>query len=222
MSLSELKNQGLTGIDEICVGYVDLNNYKAYLRNEDIFNLQDISSDMHKLRKEVMDLQSAIKQDPKLYKLLQDISESDKTLFKLAQKGGKFSQAEYDYLLNNRTIDGIFSYKPRIPKPVDETTLQKLVNPAKRFFVDSEYDNDFNKSLCLFIASFNSSSNSKLRVVANLIARSILRLSSYILILAFPTVLITLSFISSLKLNRYHRPTAKTNTEIIKLIMIEI
>ena len=27
------------------------------------------------------------------------------------------------------------------------------------------------------------------------------------------------SFISSLKLNRYHRPTAKTNTEIIKLIM---
>lgn len=35
VGLSELKNQGLTGIDEICVGYVDLNNYKAYLKCDD-------------------------------------------------------------------------------------------------------------------------------------------------------------------------------------------
>ena len=62
--------------------------------------------------------------------------------------------------------------------------------------VEYIFDNDFNKSLCLFIASFKSSSSSKLRVVANLIARSILSESSYIFILAFPTVLIT--FIAAL------------------------
>ena len=223
----ELQNMAYDYNFQKMMGTVNENNYKAYLRNEEVFNLQDMSSDIHKLRKEVMDLQNEIKQDPKLYKLLQDISDSDKILFKLAQKSGKFSQAEYDYLLNNRTIDGIFSYKPRIAKPVDETTLQKLVNPAKRFFVDSEYSDDFNNMLkaqrtkydpALETLSYLDTYNNKVKqvlysVTANAIRRSTL---PHMLKNQEKELLTHFSDIAALRLSQIHKPKKMTPEKMAK------
>lgn len=74
------------------------------------FNAKELAQRL----KERQTLINTIKQNPELNKLLKDISEIGKGLLEKQYKSGILSENQYRMLKNNRTVDDLFTYKPRI------------------------------------------------------------------------------------------------------------
>ena len=71
-------------------------------------------------------LYNSLIQNPQAKKVLDDVSKVSKTLLDLEHKIGKLNNAEYLYNLDNHTINGFFSYKPRIAAEVPDQTFKQF------------------------------------------------------------------------------------------------
>lgn len=121
-------------------------DYSLFKSNDDVLadSSQTSLRDLYNTNKQ---LREQIKNDPQLEHVLQQISQTDKVLLDLSRKAGKYTDAEYNYLLKNRQVGDIFSYKPRIADPGDITNLQAIAKNLKQYMFDSDYSDEFGKEL---------------------------------------------------------------------------
>ena len=121
-------------------------NYSLFKSNDDVLADSSLTSlrDLHEANKQ---LREQIKQDQQLDQLLQQISQTDKVLLDLSRKAGKYTDAEYNYLLKNRQVGDVFSYKPRIADPGDATNLQAIAKNLKQYMFDSDYADELGNEL---------------------------------------------------------------------------
>lgn len=121
-------------------------NYSLFKSNDDV--LADPSQvslrDLYETNKQ---LREQIKKDSGLEHVLQQISQTDKVLLELERKGGKFTEAEYKYLLKNRQVGDVFTYKPRIAAPDDTTNWKALAKNLKQYMFDSDYADELGNEL---------------------------------------------------------------------------
>lgn len=121
-------------------------DYSLFKSNDDVLadpsqtSLRDLYDTNKQLREQ-------IKNDPQLEQVLQQISQTDKVLLDLSRKAGKYTDAEYNYLLKNRQVGDVFSYKPRIADPGSITNLQAITKNLKQYMFDSDYADELGKEL---------------------------------------------------------------------------
>ena len=121
-------------------------NYSLFKSNDDVLADSSLTSlrDLHEANKQ---LREQIRQDQQLDQLLQQISQTDKVLLDLSRKAGKYTDAEYNYLLKNRQVGDVFSYKPRIADPGNTTNLQAIAKNLKQYMFDSDYADELGNEL---------------------------------------------------------------------------
>lgn len=121
-------------------------DYSLFKSNDDVLadSSQTSLRDLYNTNKQ---LREQIKNDPQLEQVLQQISQTDKVLLDLSRKAGKYTDAEYNYLLKNRQVGDVFSYKPRIADPGDVTNLQAITKNLKQYMFDSDYADELGKEL---------------------------------------------------------------------------
>lgn len=114
------------------------NDYTLFAPNSALLgdNMSDVLKERYIKRTE---LYNTLSQDPKFKQVLDNISKTDKVLLDLQHKAGILNDAEYNYNLQNRTIDGFFSYKPRISAPVDDGVLKNVLHKTEDFLFDRDY-----------------------------------------------------------------------------------
>lgn len=114
-------------------GYTNLSTdeyIKTALNNNITEDAKDILSSKGKLanklltRKKLLD---SINANPQTKELLQEVSDIGKALLESMEKSKMFSQSEIEYLKKNRSISGLFLYKPRIAD-TKQTVRERIKN----------------------------------------------------------------------------------------------
>lgn len=120
----------------------DFVDYDELLKNSKNVYDTTIDDDFKRLRKKLIKdeqlhkkLLQDLETDPifgsRAKQFLQDVSEQDKALLNLQHKQGTISDSVYKYLLENRTVNGHFSYKPAIPLTEELSTGKRLYKKFK-------------------------------------------------------------------------------------------
>ena len=125
------------------------NNYSLFDLNTSYLSGDNILPSLKELYNQRKELYNSLTQNPQIKQVLDNISQTDKVLLQLQHKAGMLNKAEYDYNYQNRTIDGMFSYKPRIAASTDEGLLKNTLNKIKNYLFDKEYSTQLRGALGL-------------------------------------------------------------------------
>ena len=101
-------------------------DYSVFTHMDDYLKDPNMSDSLADYITKRNDLYNTLIQNPQAKKVLDDISKVSKTLLDLEHKIGKLNNAEYLYNLDNHTVNGYFSYKPRIAAEIPDQTFQEF------------------------------------------------------------------------------------------------
>lgn len=112
-----------------------INLRKSNILSLDEKNYQDVSK-LVKTHKAFKNLKQELMNNPVTSQIINEISSISKGLLKAMEQSGMYTPEQIQYLAKNRTIDGLFLYKPRVN--ANETSLLDKV--SRFFFEQTPYD----------------------------------------------------------------------------------